>query len=100
MPNMDNTAREYDPQPLIEAVTGLDWSEDTVTHALRAIQERILQNDGTVLSDDDAARVLNGMIARNLIRPETDPPATNLAETGTAAFKRKVRYVRVPEIER
>jgi hypothetical protein len=100
MANMDNTARQYDPQPLIEAVTGLDWSEDTVTHALRAIQERILQNNGTVLSDNDAARVLNGLINRNLIRSETDPPATNLAETGTAVSNRKVKYFRVPESER
>lgn len=97
---MPNIAREYEPQPLIEAVTSLDWSEDTVTHALRAIQESVFQNDGTVLSDNDAARVLNGLIERKLIRSATDPPATNLAETGTTVVNRNVKYFRVPDSER
>ena len=100
MANTDNAGRGYDSLPLIEAVTSLDWGEDTVTHALRAIQESILQNDGTVLSDNHVARLLNGLIERNLIRSQTDPPATNLAEGGTAVVNRKVKYFRVPENER
>ena len=92
--------KEYDPDPLVEAVTTLDWSTDHPGHAMKAIQETVLQNYGDTLSDGDAMKLLGKLVERRFIRTQIEPPILNAPETGWAGLDRKAKYVRVPENER
>jgi hypothetical protein len=93
----NSAGRAYDPEPLIEAVTSLDWHENNPGHALDAIKAKIRDVEGTIVSDSDAVNLLNGLVDRKLICPRKDPPAANLAETGQRAECRRVKYFRVPQ---
>ncbi len=92
-------AKEY-AEPLIEAVTSLDWSVDHPRHAMKAIQEAVLKNTGDRLSDAEALIVLSRLVDRKLIRTRIDPPASHFAESGRSITGRKGKYFRVPENER
>jgi len=96
---MADYAQQY-AEPLIEAVTRNDWSVDHPRHAIKAIQETILEKTGDDLSDADAIIVLGRLLERRLIKTRIDPPPTNLAETGRAVHGRKAKYFRVPDNER
>ena len=86
------TLKEYDPEPLIEAVTCLDWNVEHARQAMKVIQETVLKNTGDHLSDTDAVKVLGRLVERKLIRTRIDPQV-NVARTGWAG--RKAKYVRV-----
>jgi hypothetical protein len=92
--------KEYDPEPLIEAVTALDWNSDHPRHAMKAIQETVLKNTGDHLSDPDAIILLGRLVERRFIRTKLDPPASYFAETGKLARGRKGKYFRIPDNER
>ena len=91
------TPKEYDPEPLIEAVTSLDWNIEHARRAMKAIQETVLKYTGDYLSDTDAVKVLGRLVERKLIRTRIDPSA-NVPETRWTA--RKAKYFRVPANER
>ena len=44
------TPKKYDPEPLIEAVTSLDWNIEHARRAMKAIQETVLKYTGASLS--------------------------------------------------
>jgi hypothetical protein len=92
--------KEYDLEPLVEAVTGLDWNIDHPRHAMKAIQATVLKTTGDDLSDIDAIKLLGRLVERRRIRTQIDPPVVNVAETGWAGPARKAKYFRVPENER
>lgn len=86
------TPKEYAPEPLIEAVTCLDWNIKHATHAMKAIQETVLKNTGDDLSEADAIKLLGRLVERKLIRTQIDPSANVPATRWTA---RKAKYFRV-----
>ncbi len=92
-------AKEY-AEPLIEAVTSLNWSVDHPRHAMKAIQEAILKNTGDHLSNAEALIVVGRLVDRKLIRTRIDPLASHFAESGRPITGRKGKYYRVPEYER
>jgi hypothetical protein len=91
--------KEYDPEPLVEAVTRLDWSTEHARRAMKAIRETVLKNTGDDLSDTDAIIVLSRLVERKLIRTRIDPPASHL-DSWAVYHGRKSKYFRVPENER
>jgi hypothetical protein len=93
-------APKYAPEPLIEAVTGLDWNVDHPRHAMKAIQEAVLKNTGDDLSEVDALKVLGRLVERRFIMTRIDQPASLFAESGRPVRGRKGKYFRVPENER
>jgi hypothetical protein len=94
------TLKEYDPEALVEAITGLDWNTDHPRYAMKAIQATILKTTGDDLSEVDAIKLLGRLVERRHIRTQIDPPVLNVAETGWAGPARKAKYSRVPENER
>ena len=86
--------KEYALQPLIEAVTALDWSRDHPVRAAKALQAAVLKNEGEDLSDVDALKLLARLIERRLIRSKLDPPGMGMLS------RRKARYEKVPASER
>jgi hypothetical protein len=89
--------KEYNPEPLVEAVTALDWSVEHGKLAMKAIQETVLKMTGDDLSDTDAVKVLGRLIDRKLIRSRVDSVTAGRSPNGRIAPRRKARYVRVPE---
>jgi len=94
------TLKEYDPEPLIEAVTGIDWDMEHARHAVQAIQETVLKNTGDHVSDADAVKLLGRLVERRFIRTRMDSPDGRIAATGWSGRARKAKYFRVPEDER
>jgi hypothetical protein len=93
--------KEYEPEPLVDAVTGLDWNPDHARQAMKAIQETVLKNCGDDLSAPDAIIVLGRLVERRFIRTQINPPAVNVdAVTGWRGPARKAKYFRVPDNER
>jgi hypothetical protein len=91
------TPKEYDPEPLIEAVTSLDWNVEHARQAMKAIQRTVLKNTGDDLSDTDAVKVLGRLVERKLIRTRIGPLANVVEPRWTT---RKAKYFRVPANER
>jgi hypothetical protein len=87
-------AKEYDPEPLIEAVIRLDWSVDHPRYAIKAIRETVFKNTGDNLSDDVALTVLGRLLERRLIKTIIKPPAR--AGHGRKA---KSKYFRVSQLD-
>jgi hypothetical protein len=92
--------KEYDPEPLVEAVTGLDWNTDHPRYATRAIRESVLKTAGDDLSEVDAIKLLGRLVERRRIRTQIDTPIISVAGAGWAGPTRKAKYFRVPENER
>jgi hypothetical protein len=93
------TLKDYDPEPLIEAVTSLDWNIEHARQAVIAIQETVLKNAGDDLSEPDAIKLLGRLVERRFIRTQIEPQAA-VAGTGWRGFVRKAKYFRVPDNER
>ncbi len=55
-------AKEYEPGPLVDAVTGLDLDFEHARHAIRAIQETVFKETGEELSDIGAIKVLGRLV--------------------------------------
>ena len=91
--------KEYDPEPLVEAVTSLDWNVEHARHAMKAIQETVLKNTGDHLSEVDAIKLLGRLVERRFIRTQIGPEAA-IAGTGWRGFVRQAKYFKVPENER
>jgi hypothetical protein len=94
MPLLD----DYDLDPLIQAITALDWSTDHPTKAMRAIQAIVQIKFGEELSDEDARKMLGRLLDRQFIQTRIHPDALHLV--GWQAMKRKAKYIRVPDRER
>ena len=91
--------KEYDPEPLIEVVTALDYSVDHGRRAVTAIRAAVLRNHRDELSETDAIKLLGNFVDRKLIRSSLEPATANPAPGGTAA-RRKARYIRVSKHDR
>jgi len=94
------TLKEYDPEPLVEAITSLDWKIDHPKYAMQAIKDTVLKNTGDDLSDTDAIKLLGRLVERRFIKTGIDPPVLKVADTGLAGSAHKAKYFRVPENER
>ena len=92
-------AKEYDLEPLIAAITALDWSFDHPRQAMKAIQATIFNGTGDELSDIDALKLLARLVEHRFIRTRIDPPV-EVEETGWRIRPGRAKYVRVPEHER
>ena len=92
--------KEYDPEPLVEAVTSLDWNVEHARHAMKAIQEAVLKNTGDDLSEPDAIKLLGRLVERRFIQTRIDPEGINIAGAGWKGRIRQAKYFRVPENER
>jgi hypothetical protein len=90
--------KDYDPEPLIEAITALDWSTDHPDRTMKAIQDTVRKNFGDELSQPDAMKLLGNLVERRFIRTQVDPPPT--AGTGWRGVALKAKYFRVPDNER
>jgi hypothetical protein len=93
------TPKEYDLEPLVEAVTGLDWNFEHAKHAMKAIRVTVLKNTGDELSEPDAIKLLGRLVERKFIRTQFEPQAA-VVGTGWRGFVRKAKYFRVPHNER
>ena len=90
--------KEYPTEPLVEAVTSLDWNIEHARHAMKTIQETVLQNFGDHLSDTDAIKLLGRLVERRFIRTRIETQAA--VATGWRGTAHRAKYVRVPEPER
>jgi hypothetical protein len=50
--------KDYAPESLIEAVTGRDWNTEHVKLAMKATQEKVLENFGDEPSDPPTASIV------------------------------------------
>jgi hypothetical protein len=98
--NTMNSLKEYEPEPLVETVTGLDWNMDHARHAMRAIQETLRTNAGDDLSDADAIKLLGRLVERRFIYTRMKSLDDRVAETGWRGRARHAKYFRVPDNER
>ncbi len=63
--------KEYDLEPLIESITGIDWRME---HA-KAIQETVLKNSGNHLSEVGCCESAGWLVERRFIRTQLEPVA-------------------------
>jgi hypothetical protein len=91
-----HSLEDYDPEPLVEAVTALDWSPDHPAQAMRALQATVQKNLGEELSDAEAMKLLGSLLDRRFIQTQMHPGALHLV--GRQAMRRPAKYVRVPLI--
>jgi hypothetical protein len=90
--------QDYDPEPVVAAVTALDWSTEHPYHAVRAIQAIVRIKFGEKLSEEDSMQFLRYLLDRQFIRTQVQPDESKL--TGWRQTGRAAKYVRVPSDER
>ena len=92
--------KEYDLEPLIEAVTGPGWSLEHVKVALEAIRETVLEKYGDDLPEPDVLKLLGRLLERKLIFTSFEVSHNRLVTEGWRGNARKAKYCRVPTSER
>jgi len=90
----------HDPEPLIEAVTALDWSTHHASEAVLVIQSAAQTNFGAEFSEDDAFWWLTYLVDQHLISSRIHPDDKLLQLGWTTTRRRRAKYVRVPLDER
>ena len=75
------TLDDYDPEPLVEAVTALDWSTDHPAEAMRAVQSIVQIKLGEELSAGDAMKLVGHLIDRHFIETRIQIPLRELASS-------------------
>ena len=93
------TLTRYDFEPLIGAVSALDWSNEHPTCARQTLQAVVLRNYGDELSIDEAIHLMCHLIEQNLIKTRIHPDDLHCAP-GWHPPARRAKYVRVPPAER
>ena len=93
------SSKEYDPEPLVEAITALDWNVEHARIAVKTIQETILKITGEDVSELDALKVLGRLVECRFIRTGVNysTQAVGFPRAGPTC---KAKYFRVPEEER
>lgn len=92
--------KEYNPEPLIDAVTGLEWSLEHVKPALKAIQQTVLEKYGDELPEPDVIKLLGRLVERQLIRTSFEVPDNRVSTGVWRGHARRAKYCRVPTSER
>jgi hypothetical protein len=87
--------QEYPSEPLIEAITALDWRVGHAEAATKVIQLVVAERFGEQLDEEDAVWILGSLLNRRLIRAEFDPEEL-LTRRGDLKRRPRARYVRIP----
>jgi len=91
--------QDYDSEPLISALTALDWSHDPSVGAVKIIQATVKERFAESLSTSDAVWILGSLLNRLLIRMQTHPNDAN-KQVPDRKLRRRSKYVQIPPDER
>jgi hypothetical protein len=86
--------KDYDSDPLIRAVTALDWSKDPSAGAMKIIQATVQERFDESLSTADAVWLLGSLLDRRLIRVQTHPDEADKRRTD-AKLRHRSKYFRI-----
>ena len=95
---MARLPKDYDCEPLVNAIVALNWSPDHAKAATRIIQSMVTDSDGNRFDDDDAVWILGSLLNRRLIRMQVHPDDVAKA-AANPKVRRRARYVRIPQSE-